>query len=214
MEKEFWLAKWQDQQIGFHKTDIHPCLLKYWDRLELSSTASVLVPLCGKSVDLLYLHQLGHTVTGVELSGIAAQAFFDENQLAVTKEKVGEFEILSCQRLRIIVGDLFAVTPSLLGPIEGIYDRAALVALPESMRTRYRDHCRVLGGTSHATLLVTLEYGENVISPPPFSLDKSAVDALYQGHYQVTHLETQPTEIKDKQGLESVYLLEAFKLKD
>ncbi|MDE2387962.1 MAG: thiopurine S-methyltransferase, partial [Betaproteobacteria bacterium] len=82
MQKEYWQERWNRNDTGFHQTEINPYLREFWQRLQLSPASTVLVPLCGKSLDMLWLRQQGHAVLGVELSTIAAQAFFTENKLA------------------------------------------------------------------------------------------------------------------------------------
>ena len=79
MKKEFWLERWERQEIGFHQSEINPYLCQYWNEVHAARESEVFVPLCGKSRDMLWLRKQGHTVLGVELSAIAAQAFFKEN---------------------------------------------------------------------------------------------------------------------------------------
>ena len=81
MEPTFWQQRWQTNQIGFHEATPHPLLLRHWPRLTLAPGSRVFVPLCGKSLDLLWLRTQGHEVIGVELSAIGVDAFFAEAAL-------------------------------------------------------------------------------------------------------------------------------------
>ena len=81
MEPGFWHERWERAEIGFHKQEINVHLQQFWNCLELPAGERVFVPLCGKSLDLLWLAGEDHPVTGVELSPIAVDAFFQENEL-------------------------------------------------------------------------------------------------------------------------------------
>ena len=80
MDPDFWHARWEANQIGFHRDEINVYLERYWPALGLDPGSRVLAPLCGKSLDLLWLREQGHMVTGIELSRIAVQAFFEETE--------------------------------------------------------------------------------------------------------------------------------------
>lgn len=81
MEPAFWQKRWADNQIGFHQAQVNPYLQKYWPRLQLAPASRVLVPLCGKSLDLAWLAGQGYRVLGVELSRQAVEGFFREHGL-------------------------------------------------------------------------------------------------------------------------------------
>ena len=107
MEAKFWLDKWQANQIAFHAETVHPMLLNHWDALEIERSSRVFVPLCGKSKDMVWLRERGHEVVGVELSEIAAEAFFAENTIEAERSEVGLFSSYSAAGYRILCGDLF-----------------------------------------------------------------------------------------------------------
>ena len=89
MKAEFWLERWQRNEIGFHQGEINAHLQDYWDRVGLKEGGEVFVPLCGKSNDMLWLRAQGHRVLGVELSPLAVEAFFVENQLKPEVRSIG-----------------------------------------------------------------------------------------------------------------------------
>ena len=140
---------------------------KFWPRL--SPGSRVLVPLCGKSTDLLWLAQQGHDVTGVELSEIAAHAFFDEAGLPFETERTDGFNWFRCRDagIAIATGNYFEFSRA---PFDALYDRASFTALPAKKRSEYVRHTQVLLKPSAARLLLTLEFDETNTQGPPFSI--------------------------------------------
>jgi thiopurine S-methyltransferase len=178
MDAAFWTARWSENQIGFHEGRPNAFLERHAGRL--GERRHVLVPLCGKSEDLAFLAARGHTVTGVELVEDAVRAFFDEHHVVPTVQR-GTHATYTAGAITILAGDFFAVTPALAGPINAIYDRAALVALPPETRPRYADHVRMLVPVGSPGLVVTFEYPQDRMSGPPFAVFESELRALYAG---------------------------------
>lgn len=56
----------------------------------------------------------------------------------ITQE--GEIKHYSAENIDMFTGDIFELSSEMLGPVDAIYDRAALVALPKEMRKRYAGH--------------------------------------------------------------------------
>lgn len=182
MTQDFWLERWENHQIGFHQPDGHPLLREHWPQLSLVASSRVLVPLCGKSQDMLWLAEQGHRVTGIELSAIAAREFFEEANLAYRRERAGGFDRFIGDRIEIRVGDFFDLPTPDLARFEGFYDRAALIALHEDTRRAYVDHL-MSGLRRGATgLLITFGYDPAVMDGPPFNVDDEDVGMLY-GRY-------------------------------
>lgn len=185
MDREFWLERWQQQQIAFHQGHPHPLLVKHG---ALLSAERVLVPLCGKAVDLAFLAQHGHSVLGVELSELAVRAFFEEQALEATESVLGPFKRFVSGAIEILCGDFFALEPA-HARAGALYDRAALIALPEPMRARYAAHVARLMPPGAPGLLITLEYAAPTASGPPFSVGSTEVHALYEPSFAVRELE-------------------------
>jgi len=179
MEREFWLTRWQSGQINFHEGRPNRFLDRHAHRL--GSGRRVLVPLCGKAVDLAYLATRGHQVVGVELAPDAVAAFFAEHGLSATVEHAGELSIHRAGPITIVAGDLFATTTEVLGPIDALYDRAALVALPAATRAAYVAHLRALLPAGSPGLVVTFEYPQAMMDGPPFSVDDDEVRGHWAG---------------------------------
>jgi len=185
MRVNFWIKTWGEGNIGFHLADSHPALDKYWPELETG--ASVLVPLCGKSRDLLWLEERGLDVIGVEFVESAVHDFFHENSLAWEETvQYGHKCYSACDRkIRIFVSDLIHFADDYSGkPFDTLYDRAALVALPEDMRADYISACEKLLTDSPQGLLVTLEYEPIAMEGPPFSVAAVEVDRLWKGVFR------------------------------
>lgn len=185
MEPDFWLQRWQEGQTGFHQTRVTPLLAKYWPTLNLPVGAKVLVPLCGKTLDMRWLAELGHPVTGVELSPLATRQFFQENDLQpqITESNAGT--VYTAGNLSIICGDIFKLDAAFLSQFEGVYDRAALIALPPEMRARYVNHVYGQLAARYKGLLITLDYDQSLMQGPPFSVGETEVTGMYGGHSQV-----------------------------
>ncbi len=84
---EFWHNRWDKQQIGWHKTVFNELLVKHWSSIKANPGCEIIVPLCGKSLDMLWLANQGHTVVGLEMVDQAVKAFFSDNKLAYSSTK-------------------------------------------------------------------------------------------------------------------------------
>ena len=190
MQKEFWQERWQQNQIGFHSEEINHHLLKVWPALNIAPGSRVFVPFCGKSKDMLWLQAQGFEVIGVELSQLAVQAFFAENELPAATGRQGRFTVTEAENLRIYCGDFFDLTVDDLTGVAAVYDRASLVALPAGMRAAYAAHMQQLLGPGTKTLLMTFDYSQHEMQGPPFSVQTAEVLALYSSWCDVDLLYT------------------------
>ncbi len=179
MRQDFWLERWQQNQIGFHAEQVNLHLQKYWPALNIKPASRVFVPLCGKSNDMLWLLSQGHEVIGVELSPLAVDAFLSENGLEASRRTEGRFSVSETDGLSIYCGDFFDLTADDLTGVTAVYDRASLVALPPDMRTAYAAHMRQLLKAGSKTLLVAFDYPQQEMQGPPFSVQISEVQTLY-----------------------------------
>ena len=182
MDEKFWTACWETQEIGFHLPEVNPVLLAFWSQLSLDSSAKVLVPLCGKSLDLKWLVQQGCHVVGVELSQLAVDAFFSEQSIQPDIQTNDKFQLYASKQLKIWCGDIFDFPDTQLEMIQAVYDRGALVALPADMRKAYMQ--KLLQGLPNKArwLLVTFEYDESFMQGPPFSVSQNEVQMYFEGY--------------------------------
>ncbi len=191
MHPEFWHERWQAGQTAFHEGRPNRFLENHG--ATLGDGRRVLVPLCGKTVDLAYLAARGHQVIGVELVETAAAAFFAEQGVTPTVTPDHGFVRYQADAITILVGDVFATTAAVLGPIDALYDRAALIALPAEMRAAYVAHLRALLPAGTPALVITIEYPQEAMAGPPFSVVEAELRALYAGA-EVTLLAEQDLE--------------------
>ena len=199
MDPEFWHERWRTRQVGFHQSAPHPFLERWWPSLGVPARSRVYVPLCGKSLDMVWLAVRGHRVVGSELSALAIEEFFGEHHRAEqpastpagepTVEVRGPFQVHRRGAYELWQGDALQLTPALLGPVQGAYDRAALVALPPAMRGSYARNFAALVPKGSRTLLVAFEYAQHVKAGPPFSVEPDEVQQLYGGAFRVEELE-------------------------
>ncbi|AYN12064.1 thiopurine S-methyltransferase [Pseudomonas putida] len=188
MEPAFWQQRWADNQIGFHQAQVNPYLQTYWPQLQLAPGSRVLVPLCGKSLDLAWLAGQGHRVLGVELSRRAVEDFFREHGLEAEVRQQGAFEVWRSGDVQLWCGDFFALRAEDVADCVGLYDRAAVIALPVQMRARYMQLLSGLLPTSCRGLVVTLDYDQSLLAGPPFSVRDEELRQGFAG-WQVEQLE-------------------------
>ncbi len=191
MEPLFWQQRWQEGRIGFHQDRVTPLLERYWDAIDLAPGACVFVPLAGKSLDMLWLAGRGHRVLGIELSPIAVEQFFSEHQLSPNRSTSQYGIHYVAGEIELICGDVFALDADVLAGCAGVYDRAALIALPAGMRQRYVDQVYARLPPGCRGLLVTLEYPPQQKAGPPFPVDEVEVRRLFARDWAVELLERQ-----------------------
>lgn len=188
MEPSFWLDRWQKGEIGFHAEAVQPALIKHWPALGVPEGARVLVPLCGKSLDMLWLAQQGLHVVGVELSAIAVRDFFAGHGITPQVREQGGFEVSSADAIELWCGDFFALDPR-AGQPPAAYDRAALVALPPPMQQRYAEKMAELMPRGGKVLLISLDYNPEEMQGPPHNISQARVRELFSNTFEVTLLE-------------------------
>lgn len=187
MDPEFWHERWQNAQIGFHQPKPNMKLATYWPRLTLPSGGKVFVPLCGKSLDMVWLADQGHHVIGIELSEKAVDEFFAEQNLTPATTRRGALTRKSAGPYELWCGDFFAMDPGLVAGVTALYDRAALVALPPAMRRDYAAHLIALFAATAPPpgMLITLEYDQARVDGPPHCVPRHEVDGHFAPHYRI-----------------------------
>ncbi len=186
MQADFWHKRWERNQIGFHQDRVNPYLARYWPSLGIAAGSRVLVPLCGKSLDLAWLAGQGLRVLGVELSQRAVEDFFAEQQVQPERYEHGGFSCYRSEGVEIWCGDFFQLTVEDVLDCVGLYDRAALIALPPELRQRYAAHLNAILPQGCRGVLVTMDYDQAKLDGPPFSVPDDEVRRLFAGRWQVT----------------------------
>jgi len=211
MKASFWHDKWEKNQIGFHESDTNPLLLKHFHELALDKGNRIFLPLCGKTRDIAWLLSEGYRVVGAELSEIAVKQLFEE--LGITPKisnSSGTLLHYQANNIDLFVGDIFELTADILGDIDAVFDRAALVALPPETRIRYASHLANI--TANAPqLLICFEYNQSIMNGPPFSIVPSEVEQHYAANYKLSLLGKPNLEggLKGKvEAVEAVWLLQ------
>lgn len=187
MDTTFWLQRWEKNNIAFHQSAANPLLIQHFKALALAQGSRVFLPLCGKTLDMGWLLSQGYQVAGAELSELAIQQLFAELGVEPQITNMGELKHYSATNIDIFVGDIFHLSAQMLGPVDAVYDRAALVALPQDMRHQYTAH--LIKITSQAPqLLISYEYDQSLMAGPPFSISHEEINQHYGDSYEVTLL--------------------------
>ncbi len=214
MDKHIWLERWETGQTGFHNDEVNPLLIKHFQELELPLASRIFIPLCGKTLDIGWLLTKGYCIVGVELSESAVKELFEELGEEPYIMTEGEHIHYHAENIDIFVGDFFTLTPEILENVDAIYDRAAIVALPEEMRMDYTKHMLTLTQDT-PQLMTTVVYDQNLMNNSPFSVDKEELERHYGDHYTITQLDKMNVEggLKQvKDVVEYVWLLKEASL--
>lgn len=187
METTYWHQKWEKNDIAFHTEAANPLLVQYFNELSLVKGSRVFLPLCGKTLDISWLLSQGYRVVGAELSKLAIEQLFAGLGIEPELSRIGEMDHYRAQNIDIFGGDIFEVSSQILGPVDAIYDRAALVALPEEIRRRYTAHIQEVTAKP-PQLLICYEYDQSVMPGPPFSISDEEVHQHYHENYEITFL--------------------------
>ncbi len=189
-----WKQGWRENRIPFHLAHEHPLLIRCWPMLGLVGDERVFVPLCGKSLDLMWLHSLGHHVIGVELSSVAVRHFFAAVQLRPQCVDHGALTHWTQERLEIYCGDFFALRRDDMLGVRVVFDSAALTALPENLRTRYVEHLHVILPADCRILLITVEDLDDDEKAADHMASSEEIVALYAGYFaiELLHAEYHP----------------------
>ncbi len=185
MQTNFWHDKWARNEIGFHQESVNQYLREHWSVLELQGNEPVFVPLCGKSLDMHWIHDKGHPILGVEISEQACRQFFAEAGLVPQVTRSNGFTLFQAGSYSLYCGDFFQLDGATLSAVGAAYDRAALIALPPEQRQAYARHLGQILPLSAPVLLVTMEYPSGEMNGPPFSVSETEVRQLFEGRFQV-----------------------------
>ncbi|GHE21472.1 thiopurine S-methyltransferase [Halomonas urumqiensis] len=184
-----WIERWRDGRIGFHRDLAHPALLKHWPSLGVRPGTKVLVPLCGKSLDMRWLGQHDHPVLGIELAPLAIEQFVEEGPGMVSRYRQGGFDVTRQANVELWCGDFFHFHIDQAAEIGAFYDRAALIALPPATRQRYAFHLAQLTPPGACGLLISLTRPEGLGVGPPYHVSAEEVRERFEPNFRVTFVE-------------------------
>lgn len=185
MERSFWQERWDAGRIGFHLDRVHPSLERHWVEAAKGPRAPgrVLVPLCGKALDLLWLRDRGCHVVGVEFVRKAIVDFGRDNELPLQSRARDGYELFFAEGLELWLADFFALTTAEIGQFDGVFDRAALVAMDPARREQYARHLSLLTVPGGGVLLINLRH--DLPDGPPHSVEPEEVTALFRDDFGV-----------------------------
>jgi len=209
MKASFWHKCWEKNSLGFHQEEVHTFLSQYLAPLLTSTDKHVFVPLCGKSLDMFWLAE-HMAVSGSELSDIACRDFFTDAAIdyqSQSDQKLGadsQFQQYSFGNITLWQGDFFKLKAEQLSqahkvPIDWIYDRAALIALPIEMQQEYITHLTSFIEPSTTLFLISVEFPSEEMSGPPFPITEKDIRRLFLAadkHCQIDCIASR--ELKDK----------------
>lgn len=183
MERDFWLGRWRSGQIGFHQPEVDTSLRRLWPQLRVAAGDPVFVPLCGKSLDMRFLEERGHPVIGADLAQTAVLAYFEEGGEQPSQAPYPGGVRYAGRGTTLYCGDYFDLGGDALAGVRAVYDRAALIALPPRMRTRYVAHLRAVlpPEPELQILLLAIDYDQAAVDGPPFSVGDQEVRSLHAG---------------------------------
>ncbi len=198
MDHEFWHNAWaKSEQPGWQQTEANSALVAHWR----ASRSTVFVPLCGRSPDLQWLHKQGHQVVGIDLSEAAIRRFFEDRSIAFAVDVVDGFKVYRADGYTLYAGDYFSLTAGHLSEVRDVYDRAALVAMPESMRGGYARHLQHIIPGGATVFMVLIDYDQSLMKGPPFSVPESQVRHYYSERYNIEILQRDTSHMK-RRGLD------------
>ncbi|XP_065180789.1 thiopurine S-methyltransferase-like [Sycon ciliatum] len=197
-----WNARWHDaERTTWHCAAVNEHLIKYYDRLLEGANAhrkqlNVFVPLCGKTVDMMWLKERGHHILGVELVRKALDDFVSENKLpsTVSSVKNGDGEELTLIKagekssISLFPSDLFNVDCVALGQVDAVWDRGSYVALEAEFRPRYADYMASVVKPGGRLLMETYDYVQAEHPGPPFSTPNDEIVAAFGSNFTVEFL--------------------------
>lgn len=208
MQANFWHDMWASGIVGFHQAKMNAFLTGYWQKLDLKGSETVLVPLCGKSLDMLWLAKQGHRVLGVELSQQALDEFLTENGVTAQPIQHAHYCGYQLENMRLLCGDFFRLSAVDCQDVKAVYDRAAIVALPPEKRVQYVAHLREILPKGASYLMITMEYDQNLISGPPFSVSEAEVRQHFLGVASIEKVHETRFEHKGVERNEMVFVIQ------
>lgn len=204
---EFWTDRWKEGNTGWHRQEVNAYLIKYVDELTGGrAKVRVFVPLCGKSVDMLWLADQGHAVIGVEVAKKAIENFFLENNLSFTVEIVkmaAESEPVDkykCNEkdITIFCCNLFSVTEDDVGGrFDAIWDRGSLSAVAPTFNDngkRYTKKMHSLLASDGNYMLESHYYEVDRGMRPPACISEELRNEIYGEDFIIRELEVNRLE--------------------
>ncbi|SHE87928.1 thiopurine S-methyltransferase [Modicisalibacter ilicicola DSM 19980] len=189
-----WIERWREGRIAFHLPETHPQLERHWSALDIPPGDKVLVPLCGKSLDMRWLADRGHPVLGIEFASEAIEQFVAEGDGEVSRYRQGYFDVWRQGSVEIWCGDFFHLHIDNTREIQAFYDRAALIALQHPARQRYAFHLAQLLPPGAKGLMITITRSILPEKGPPYNVEPEEVRQLFTPNFELELLDVLPAD--------------------
>ncbi len=137
---------------------------------------------------MVWLQQQGHSIVGVEISEIAVEEFFSDQGLTANCSNQGPFKLFQAEDYQLLCGDIFQLKSHHLNDIDAVYDRASLVALDAGYRQAYAKLLADILPVGCLVLLVSMDYPQDEMNGPPYSVPEDELFALFGDEFQISHL--------------------------
>ena len=199
----FWQHRWATEHIGWHRAVHNDQMVEHWPSIGAPEGCEVLVPLCGKSLDMHWLAGQGHSVVGLELVEQGVKAFFDEAGLSPERTEHADHVRHSSGPFTLLQGDALGLAPGTV-QADAWYDRAAMIALPDTMREAYVEQLRQQTKSGAVGLLITFAYPQEEMDGPPFALHDEDVQRFFAEGFDVECLERLVLDDERERGLSSI----------
>lgn len=209
MSKNTWEDCWSVGKTFFHRSAYHPMLVEHIEKLiNGRSNLVIFIPLCGKSLDIKYLYDLGHTVVGVEGAKSPIEEFFGEHNLEFTKSDCpsvnGSVYKNGDNRIRIYHGDMFDFNGKDEVKFSGVWDRGSFGAINKTDRPKYVELLTSMVTEDCQYLLNTYDYNPEQFSGPPHCFTDEEMLGYWGHKWNITriHYEDVNNDSKREKGVE------------
>lgn len=189
-----WKEKWEEGKSVWHKSNPNPLLVEFFNRFDADSLKNkrILVPMCGKSVDMKWLYDQGMSVVGVDVVELAVKQFFCDNNM---EYEVKDSSIPGAtlfhhdERMSILLCDIFNINTEVIGgPCSYIWDRGALGAIQYTEVEKYTKIVESVLADDAQGLIECFTFDRGLIPGPPYAVTKEEVFEYYSCNFFVEQL--------------------------
>ncbi|KAK2156859.1 hypothetical protein LSH36_203g00031 [Paralvinella palmiformis] len=154
----------------------------------------IFFPLCGKTVDMKWLYDLGHTIVGVEGAQKPVEEFFKENDIEYTVHVVNDvnghlYQSLD-KRISLYLCDIYDFNSLVEGQFDAIWDRGSFGAINKSERARYAALLLSMMAPGCRYLLDNFSYDETHYIGPPRNVTEKDMQELFGSMCDIKLLDT------------------------
>lgn len=201
MEKDFWQQAWNEGRIGFHQSEYTKAMKDKFDNIDLKGK-TVLLPLAGKTKDILYFLNKGAKVIAVEIVEDAIKQFFNENEINYKFQELTNANLYEADNLKFFNADFFKSDEIFkdmdINNVDYIFDRASNVALPKELRIKYYQTIKKIKDDETKFFIITFMHDGPKDFGPPFLIPKDEI----KNHYKEMDITLSCSEVARNTKLE------------